>query len=352
MKRSFATNVDGQIFYMDEDAFNLLQDYLHQLKETFKGTEGEEIVGDIESRIRELFAEKINAGASVIVIMDVQNVIERMGRPEDINGDAEYADVESQSESGSEKSQATPPPFEDQQKSSAKTFSFSIPSNGKKLYRSSKDHVFGGVFGGLAVYLGWNANIMRLLYTVLAVFTYFIPCLVVYLVAWMIIPEARTPKQKLQMYGEPVNVGTVGETVIRESSVTPPPLDEEEKENGLGSALRVLGNCVAGVVGIITGFIVFGLIIAVLVFLTGIISAVFFNYSAVLTSLNIFHNDWHLVALICCSLVLALIVFGAILWGCCALLFNVRKASKTLMIIGLVSSVLLIAAICILGLTI
>lgn len=351
MKRSFATNVDGQIFYMDEDAFNLLQDYLHQLKETFKGTEGEEIVADIESRIRELFAEKINAGSAGIVIADVQNVIERMGRPEDINDESEYAEAGEDNASEASDAGATPPPFDESQRP-PHTFSFSIPSNGKKLYRSGKDHVFGGVFGGLAVYLGWNANIMRILYTALALFTYFLPCALIYLIAWMIIPEARTPRQKLQMYGEPVNVGTLGEAVIRESAVTPPPVEDEESENGLGAVLRILGNCVAGVVGIFSGIIVFGLVISILVVVTGIISAVFFNYTALLAALNIFEHGWQLTALVCCSLILASIVFGAILWGCCAVLFNVRKVSKTVMVIGLVSCAILIAAICVLGLAI
>lgn len=47
MKRTYPANIDGQIFYIDEDAYLMLQDYLQQLKLTFKGTEGAEIVGDI-----------------------------------------------------------------------------------------------------------------------------------------------------------------------------------------------------------------------------------------------------------------------------------------------------------------
>ena len=75
MKRTFSANIDGQIFHIDEDAFNLLNNYLEQLRQTFHGNEGSEIVGDIESRIRELFSERIGAGARVIVISDVNNVI-------------------------------------------------------------------------------------------------------------------------------------------------------------------------------------------------------------------------------------------------------------------------------------
>ena len=53
MKRTYPTNIDGQIFYIDDDAFELLQNYLKQLKITFSGTEGEEIVGDIDDEYDE-----------------------------------------------------------------------------------------------------------------------------------------------------------------------------------------------------------------------------------------------------------------------------------------------------------
>lgn len=72
MKRTYPANIDGQIFYIDEDAFELLKNYLDQLRLTFRGSEGQEIVGDIESRIRELFATplqltKTKAGEAVIL---------------------------------------------------------------------------------------------------------------------------------------------------------------------------------------------------------------------------------------------------------------------------------------------
>ena len=66
MKRTYPANIDGQIFYIDEDAFDLLKNYLEQLHLIFRGNEGQEIVGDIESRIRELFNERIDRGASVM----------------------------------------------------------------------------------------------------------------------------------------------------------------------------------------------------------------------------------------------------------------------------------------------
>ena len=166
MKRTYPANINGQIFYIDEDAYLMLQDYLLQLKATFRGPEGEEIVADIESRIREHFDERIEAGSSVIVLGDVTGVIETMGRPEQISEDSGVSAQPAQAAGTAEDELA-----EDSEKPFV---SFNIPGR-KRLYRNMKNKVFGGVFGGLATYLGWNANIMRLLYAALTCLTYFWP---------------------------------------------------------------------------------------------------------------------------------------------------------------------------------
>ena len=63
MKKTFPVNINGTIFYIDEDAYALLNTYLEQLKVAFKGPEGAEIVADIEARISEIFSETIASGA-------------------------------------------------------------------------------------------------------------------------------------------------------------------------------------------------------------------------------------------------------------------------------------------------
>lgn len=94
MKKTFPVNINGKIFYIDEDAYKLLQDYLSQLRDTFPGQEGSEIVSDIESRISELFDERIATGANVIILEDVNNIIETMGRPEELSDEADFAGAE------------------------------------------------------------------------------------------------------------------------------------------------------------------------------------------------------------------------------------------------------------------
>ena len=84
MKKTLTVNLGGTVFHIDEDAYRLLDNYLCNLKLHFRKQEGaEEIVDDIENRISELFLEKLNAGSQVITLADVEEVIARVGKPED-----------------------------------------------------------------------------------------------------------------------------------------------------------------------------------------------------------------------------------------------------------------------------
>ena len=57
----------------------------------------------------------------------------------------------------------------------------------KRLYRSSKDKVLGGVCGGIAEYLGVDPVVVRLIWVVFSLMWGL--GLLVYILAWIIIPE-------------------------------------------------------------------------------------------------------------------------------------------------------------------
>ena len=59
----------------------------------------------------------------------------------------------------------------------------------KKLMRS-KEHKLAGVCGGIANYFGWDANIVRIVYALLSIFTAFCGVLL-YLILWLILPEEK-----------------------------------------------------------------------------------------------------------------------------------------------------------------
>jgi len=86
MKTTIKINLAGQVFTLDEDAFQMLKEYLDSISKKFRDMEeGNEIITDIESRIAELFQQRIHEKKQVITIEDVKEVIEIMGHPEDFD---------------------------------------------------------------------------------------------------------------------------------------------------------------------------------------------------------------------------------------------------------------------------
>ena len=64
----------------------------------------------------------------------------------------------------------------------------------KKLYRSSTDKIVGGICGGLAEYLKMDSTILRLIWSVVVVFTGIVPGVLVYIIALFIVPSAPLSK--------------------------------------------------------------------------------------------------------------------------------------------------------------
>jgi phage shock protein C len=65
--------------------------------------------------------------------------------------------------------------------------------NYKRLYRSNKDAMLGGVAGGLAQYFNIDPTIVRLVFVLLVFVTAFVPMPLIYLIMWIIIPRNPDP---------------------------------------------------------------------------------------------------------------------------------------------------------------
>ncbi len=196
MKKTLTVNLGGTVFHIDEDAYRLLDNYLSNLKSHFRKQKGaEEIVSDMETRISELFAEKLTAGLQVITIAHVEEVIGRMGKPEEMD------------ESAAEEDGGHAPNFA----TGAAESTYGTESR-RRLYRNPDDKILGGVASGMAAYFAWETRWMRVLFFVL-LFLPYCPMFIAYIVLWIIIPEARTATEKLNMRGEDVTLENIGKTV-------------------------------------------------------------------------------------------------------------------------------------------
>src|SRR5437773_10446052 len=101
MNKTVTINLSGIVFHIDENAYEVLRKYLDNLKMHFAGVQGrEEIIADIESRMAEMFTEKVSASKNVIMMNDVQEVIDVMGKPEQVAGEEETTSGSATQDSG------------------------------------------------------------------------------------------------------------------------------------------------------------------------------------------------------------------------------------------------------------
>jgi len=190
MQRIIQINIAGRVLPIEEDAYNLLKDYITSLETQFAGDDGKEIIEDIENRIAELFAIRLQSGAPAIDRSDVQKVIDTLGAASDLHDG-------SGNNSSQQKSQSSSYTSDNQSRSQQYQYTHN------RLLRNPYDKVLGGVCSGLAVYFDIDPIIVRLLMVVL-LFTLGIGFLA-YLIAWAVIPAARSREELYNMNnGSPI----------------------------------------------------------------------------------------------------------------------------------------------------
>ncbi len=173
MKQVININFQGRVVPIEVTAFDLLKNYTESLSRHFANEEGkDEIINDIESRIGELFQERLTKGATCITDDDVNAIIKNMGRPEEFEA---MDDTQAQSFAASA----------NQEQSTGSTAS----TGSKRLFRDENDKVLGGVCSGLANYFNIDVVIARIIFVVL--FFSGIGFLT-YIIMWIAVPSTAT----------------------------------------------------------------------------------------------------------------------------------------------------------------
>jgi phage shock protein PspC (stress-responsive transcriptional regulator) len=186
MKITVSINLGGYSFNIDEDAYSELKLYLKNLELHLASEESSsEILSDIETRMAELFRAKLTGYKQVINITDVREVIAIMGNPEDFSDDEGPTRKEKFS---------TPGPH--------------------RMYRDTDHRIIGGVCSGIGAYWDIEPWIVRVIFVALALAGGM--GILVYLILYIVLPEAKTTAQKIEMKGEPVNINNIKESVKKE----------------------------------------------------------------------------------------------------------------------------------------
>ncbi|MBP5365504.1 MAG: PspC domain-containing protein [Bacteroidales bacterium] len=237
MKKNVTINLSNRLFQIDEDAYEMLQQYISSLRTSFGRQEGgDEIVDDIEARIAELFEEIKEQGSAAITIDHVKDIITRIGEPEQITGE----NAEEQGKKSGETSRPT-------------------ESKSRKFFRNPNDKIIAGVLSGLSNSIGGDVLYWRLGYLALAFFSGYViaPILmllfhmkfvstpffvILYIILAILMPEAKTPEQQLQMKRKPITPQNIADEVV----------DNKKEKRGRG----IIGNIFSILIKMIFGFFV------------------------------------------------------------------------------------------------
>ncbi|WP_298392406.1 PspC domain-containing protein [Hydrotalea sp.] len=237
----------------------------------------DEIINDIEGRIAELFAEILQKGNTCITDADVESILNSMGRPQDFDAEgvnsSEQPAAESKTTHTGSSSTTGNRLFRDENNKIlggvcsgianylnidsliiriltvifiGVTFIpylvlwIAVPSSAskiigaqrKKLYRDPDDKMIAGVCSGLSKYFGINVWIPRALFILPFIsfafrhwywglfdfpgfvnFSFSPGALVIYIIFWIVLPEAKTAAEKLELRGEKVDVESIKNTI-------------------------------------------------------------------------------------------------------------------------------------------
>jgi phage shock protein PspC (stress-responsive transcriptional regulator) len=187
MKKVININFQGTIVPIEESSYELLQQYIESLRRYFANEEGrDEIINDIESRISELFQERLKGGSTCITDEDVNVIINNMGRPQDFE-EAEKGSAESA-----------------ENKKAENDYQYSWNWKGKRLYRDENNKILGGVCSGIAAYFGIDPVIVRILFVLFMISGV---GLLAYVILWIFIPGSNMLENgvRKRLYRNPEN---------------------------------------------------------------------------------------------------------------------------------------------------
>ncbi len=255
MNKTVNINLGGMFFHIDEDAYQKLTRYFDAIKRSLSNSSGQdEIIKDIEMRVSELLTEKQKTDKHVVAMKDVDEVIAVMGQPEDYRIDEE----------GTENTSTD----------------FASSSKTRKLYRDTENGMIGGVLAGLGHYFGIDKVWLRIFFLIL--FFAWGTGVLAYIILWIVMPEAKTTAEKLEMTGEPVTISNI-EKKVREEFETVSEKFKNANYDEMGNRVKTgaekigssFGNFIIAVLRAFSKFLGVILIIAGLFILAALFIGVF-----------------------------------------------------------------------------
>jgi phage shock protein PspC (stress-responsive transcriptional regulator) len=179
-----------QQFTISLEAYGELKKYIDAIARQ-AGDAGADMTEEVESRMAELLTERGTTGDKVVLPKDVAFLKAQLGEPRDFMD----SDIDEN---------------EDDNKSD-------VSEDGtKRLFRDIDNAMVAGVAAGLAKYLGIEVVVIRLIFIALTLFGG--SGVLLYVILWLLVPEAKTNSERLQMNGMAVNIDNL-KKVVNEADI-------------------------------------------------------------------------------------------------------------------------------------
>lgn len=305
MNKTIIININGIVFHIEEDAYEVLKAYMTDVKRHFStSADSLEITTDIENRLAEMFNEILaSQNKQVIVEADVKTVIEQMGTVEDFES------------------------AEDDAKSPGNNSTFTYNTERRRLFRDPDDHLVSGVAAGIANYFDLQAVWIRLAFALS--FAFAGSGFILYIILWMVIPKAVSRADRMAMKGEKQDLKGFKKNFEDEMGVMKENLSNFRKEarpfvykardfigdffDHLGTFLKAAGKLLGKL--IVVAFLLCFIGLAILL-IVGVVALVAFGNSDILRHIspfNIINHEITLIFLTTGFLVVAIPLFMVIL---------------------------------------
>lgn len=192
MKKTINVAIGGCSFTIDDDAYNTLSIYLDRFKAALDNSStSSDVMDELEVRIADLLKGKLGS-REVVDMKMAQDVIGALGYPEG------YKETESQSDGASGEATGS---------QDGPDCSRCNERPVRKLFRDPDDKKIAGVCSGLALFLGVDVVLIRIIFLVALL------CGSaggwIYLVIWIAAPEARTAAEKCELRGIPATAENI-----------------------------------------------------------------------------------------------------------------------------------------------
>ena len=218
MKKIVNVNIGGVPFTLDDDAYEMLSQYLDTIRDVYH-TDDDDLMADIESRMAELLLQDVAEGR-IVTLPDVEREIRVMGDPHDFEPGENVTEARGEATADAEPVEAAAPADGAQESEVPPVYppQYDGPKVIHKLYRDGRNKMIAGVCSGIAAYSHISVSLVRILAVIiffLSLSNAYSPWIVpfVYVAFWIALPEARTPLEYMQLYGEQPSVTNIGRAV-------------------------------------------------------------------------------------------------------------------------------------------